>query len=642
MKKIMISLVALFCVITIHAQLIEVSVPLSSLRIQASSQQSLVPSRVDGLSSTQRAVGYAQGDSVTINGARVGAAGTYPIGAILDASVLERFAGCKVVGIRYAVGQDLGRTRAFLYPVTEEGYIDEASAITKNQKAYAGWNNVFFNGDTSYDIQGNEQLLVGFDYVETDEMVASETGALCTYGEASGTELMIYGNFGGGEGWYQVNNLGCLCVQLIVDVSSLPEKDLDIIYFDSGFRYKKPGERVELYAIVQNVGRSDIADYELTCQLDDQPETIVTGNNLKEGSDETFQPVVPLPADIAIGKHTLTFQVKSADGEMLGSTAKDKKAVNFYVYSQTMSRQKVYVEQYTDQNYYLSADVNSCFAKATDVADIMCMVNVYAPDNLLALPESNYLHDLYAYTLPSFTVNRSYFPGENYIAYDLNYYVELYPTFVPSIISNLIEEDKEREGFASVDLSAEYDADTHQLDIDVIGNLTDEAGAIFGDVAVTLMITEDNVKAAQQVLNPVTNRPRTDAQYVHNHVLRQYVTSPTGDEVTVSGNTFTGHFATTLSDEWKAEDLKLVAVVTRYATAVNDDNVMEMDVVGANDLDLSTIVSTGISNLIPDSSPEGEGSKYFTLDGVRLESEPLQPGIYLFRQNGKTIKRVKR
>ncbi len=638
----MISMVALFCATAIHAQRIEVNVPLSSLRAYVPSKQSLAPSRAEGLSGLQRAVGYAQGDSITINGARVGTAGTYPVGAIIDASVLERFAGCKVVGIRYAVAQDMGRIRAFLYPVTEEGYIDEGAAITKNQRAYAGWNNVFFNGDVSYDIQGDEQLLVGFDYVESDEMVAAETGALCTYGESSGTELMIYANLSSGEGWYQVNNLGCLCVQLIVDVSSLPEKDIDISYFDSGFRYKKPGEDVELYAIVQNVGRSDIASYELAYQLDDQPEAIVNGSNLKEGFNETFQPVVSLPSDIAIGKHTLTFYLKSADGETLGGTMKDKESVNFYVYTQTMSRQKVYVEQYTDQGYYLSADVNSCFAKATSVSDIMCMVNVYAPDNLLAIPESNYLHDLYAYTLPSFTVNRSYFPGEEYIAYDLNYYVQLYPTFVPGIISDIVMEDKEREGFATVDLAAEYDADTQQLSIDVSGDLTDEAEAIFGDVAVTLMITEDNVKAAQQVLNPVTNRPRVDAQYVHNHVLRQYVTAPTGDKVIMSGTRYSGHFTTTLSNEWKSEDLKLVAVVSRYATSVTDDNVMEMDVVGANDLDLSTIVPTGIRNITSDTSAMAEGSEYFSLDGVRLDSEPSQPGIYLIRHNGKTIKKVKR
>lgn len=642
MRKILISLVTLLCATALHAQQIVVSVPLSSLRAQVPSQQTAAPYRVEGLSSTQRAVGYAQGDSITINGARVGTAGTYPMGAILDASVLERFAGCKVVGIRFAVAQDMGRTRAFLYPVTDEGFIDDASAITKNQKVYAGWNNVFFNGDTSYDIQGNEQLLVGFDYVETDEMVEAGTGALSTFGEAYGTELMIYGNFGSGEGWYQVNNLGCLCVQLIVDVSSLPEKDLDITYFDSGFRYKKPGEKIEIFAMVQNVGRSDIASYELAYQLDDQPETVLMGGELNENVDETFQPVVQLPTDIIAGKHTLSFYTKSADGQALGGTKNDIETVDFYVYTQTLDRQKVYVEQYTDQNSYLSALVNEAFALAPNVSDIMCMVNVYAPDNLLALSESDYLGDLYAYTWPSFTSNRAYFPGEKHIAYDFNDYIQYGANFVAPIISDIVLEDKYREGFATVELTPTFDADTKQLIVDVGGDLTDEAGAIFGDVAVTLMITEDNVKAAQQILNPVTNRPKVEAQYVHNHVLRQYVTAPTGDKVTISGNRYTGHFTTTLSEAWKAEDMKLVAIITRYAPTVTDDNVMEMDVLGANDFDLSTIISTGISSITPDSSPEGEGSEYFTLDGVRLESEPSTPGIYLLRQNGKTVKRVKK
>ena len=648
MKKIMISLVALLCVTALQAQRVVVNVPLTTLgqtrqMVQAAPRSTAKaqvreqsPRRVEGLSATQRAVGYAQGDSITLNGGRIGSAGTFPLGAIIGADILENYAGCKVVGIRFASAVALGRTRVFLYPVTDDGFIDETSAIEKTQRTYEGWNNIFFNGETSYEIQGDEELLVGYDYVETADMVAAETGGICSYGESSGSEFTLYGNFGSGEGWYSSNNMGCLCVQLIVDVSSLPEKDLDIIYFDSGFRYKQRGESVELYTVVANVGRSEVSQFTAAYRLDDGAEQLVEGQTLKEGANVTFQPTISLPDDIAIGKHQVAFYLKEADGETLGSTRHDATTVNFYVYANPLERQKVYVEQYTDQDISLSADVNTAFSKVTGVADKMVMVNVYAPDNLLAIPESNYLDGLYAYTRPSFTLNRAYFPGEDYIAYDINYYVMAYPSFVPGILGNLIAQDIASAAFATVDIAAEYDEQTRQLSVDVSGDLSPDAEAMFGDIAVTVLLTEDNVTAAQRIINPANNRETTNARYVHNHVLRQYVTSPIGDVVPMADNRYTGHFTTTLSDNWKAEDVKVVAFVTRAADAVTDDNVLEMDVVGANDFALSTIVS-GINDLSLDPS-QTSTPDYFTLDGRHVGAAPTQPGIYILRQGGQCRK----
>lgn len=650
MKKMMISMVALLCATLLHAQRVEVSVPLSRLapagqglsqapRSGAKAQvRQQAPRRVEGLSSTQRAVGYAQGDSITMSGGRIGSAGTIPLGAVIGADILEPYTGCKVVGIRFASATALGRTRVFMYKVAD-GYIDEASAIEKTQRTYEGWNNIFFNGDTSYEIQGDEDLLIGYDYIETEDMVASETGAICTYGEASGGEFMLYGNFGSGEGWYSSTNMGCLCVQLIVDVSSLPLKDLDIIYFDSGFRYKQPGESIELYTVVANVGRSEVSHFTAACRLDDGPEQIIEGSLLQEGANVTFQPVVALPEDCAVGKHQVSFYVKEADGVALGSTRRDVMTVNFYVYANPLSRQKVYVEQYTDQDIYLSASVNTAFGSLTDLADKMVMVNTYAPDNLLAIPESDYLDGLYAYTRPSFTINRAYFPGEDYIAYDLNYYIMYYPSFVPGILGDIIVEDLDKAAFATVEITPEYDAETRQLSIDVSGDLSPDAEAIFDNIAVTVLLTEDKVTAAQQVLNVVTNRTTTNARYEHNNVLRQYVTRPEGDMVPMADNRYTGHFTTTLSNDWKVEDMKVVAFVTRYADAVTDDNVLEMDVVGANDFALESIIPSGIQGV--SSQPSTAAAEYFTLDGVRVGATPSRPGIYILRQGNTTRKVVR-
>ena len=40
-------------------------------------------------------------------------------------------------------------------------------------------------------------------------------------------------------------------------------------YLDTGFRYKKAGEKVEMYVIAANTGREDINGYHIACQIDD-------------------------------------------------------------------------------------------------------------------------------------------------------------------------------------------------------------------------------------------------------------------------------------------------------------------------------------------------------------------------------------
>ena len=135
--------------------------------------------QAQGLSESQRLLGYIKTDSITIKGAAFGTAGTYTIGAVMTPQLLSAYAGCKVVGIRMAAALDLGRSRAFVYQLTDTGL---TPVIEQKQRLYAGWNNILFNGE-GYEIKGDENLFFGFDYTETAEMITADEGGLCCYGE---------------------------------------------------------------------------------------------------------------------------------------------------------------------------------------------------------------------------------------------------------------------------------------------------------------------------------------------------------------------------------------------------------------------------------------------------------------------------
>ena len=67
-----------------------------------------------GLASNERVIGYTVTNDIDVANGAFGQAGTYSLGAYMYADNLKAYAGCRIVGLRVAVGMDLGRTRMFL------------------------------------------------------------------------------------------------------------------------------------------------------------------------------------------------------------------------------------------------------------------------------------------------------------------------------------------------------------------------------------------------------------------------------------------------------------------------------------------------------------------------------------------------
>ena len=556
-----------------------------------------VQQRVSGLSTTQRPLGYTSTDSITVSGAAFGTAGTYTIGATLTPDQLLPYQGCTVVGVRFALSQSVGRTRAFICNVNGN---DVTPVVEQNQRTYAGWNNVFFNGASPYVITGNESLFFGFDYVESAEMVAADEGALALFGEEDvDNSFCLYGNYGNGVGLYSVTG-GVLCVQLIVDVSNLPEKELNFNYFDAGFRYKKPGDLIEFLAGLNNTGRSAVTSYVVGCQLGNLDPVYFDvntddGKTLAEGATTYCEQAFTIPETMPAGYYDFAVFVHSVDGVVQSRHLNDTVCSKVSVYTSALPRQQHLIEMYTHEQSPYVPFVDPCFEKVVQQNSNACMVNIAAPTTILALDEANYLHDLYAYTYPSFTLDRSYFPGEAYIAYDVNDYVLAIPDLIPSMIGDMLLQEDLNPAFASVTLSPSWQSAGRELTVNVSGEVADDAAALFGDLALTVMLTEDKVVARQMTYNAATGRSSWNQNYQHDHVLRTYLTAPLGDKLTVSDGHYTAQYQLSLPDDWKAEDLSVIAFVTRAAETVTDDNVMSMDITNANSVSLADIV-TGIED----------------------------------------------
>lgn len=580
-----------------------------------------------------RYVGYSTTDDIDVRGAAFGVAGTYTIGALLTPQQLAPYEGCRVLGMRVASAMNLGRTRMFLYSVAD-GVM--TSVVEQRQRLYEDWNQVLFNGD-GYLIQGTESLFFGFDYTETEEMVSAEEGGICGVSKDVDGGFYLYQN----QRFYQVSNVGCLCIQLIVDVSSLPTHDLDMTYFETGFKYKKPGETIEALASFTNVGLEAVNGFQLGYQLDDRQPVYctVTDSLLREGRTDSWLFDCELPADYPIGMHKLSVFVSQVNGEPLAARSKnDTLTTTFAVYEQSMQREKVYFEVYTDQTSPYVPYLDEAVKLLTGQMDgLMAVVNVHCPGTPLAIAEAGYLHELYAYDWPTFTVNRSYFPGEAHVAYDMNDYL---PTIgadmSAAIIGEMVMQDYYNPAFAGLQLQADYDAATRQLSVQATGQLLPEAWAIYGDLALTLMLVENDVKSRQMVYNPRTQRSSYNENYLHQHVLRGYLTAPTGDAITGSGADYATLHTITVPEAWNADKLTIVALLTKKADVITDANMRDYDVINAQSLSLADIMQ-GNDIVLPESGA-GKSPAFFTLDGKRTDNP--RHGIYLQRLPDGSVRKV--
>ena len=590
------------------------------------------PLRVEGLSNNQRLLGYTLTDDIDISGALFGEAGTYTIGAAIESTALAPYAGCHIVGIRIAAAMNLGRTRTFVYNFTGTSF---DPVVEQKQRIYQGWNNVFFNGE-GYEIQGDETLFFGYDYVETAEMVAAEEGGLACVGSDTEGAFYVFGDYGQGEALYSISGAGKLCVQLIIDVSSLPQNDMAITYLDAGFKHKRPGENVEVLATFTNIGRDTVYAYQIGYRLDEQePVHINCQGIIADGHQDTWMGAVKLPDDIATGSHTLRFFVGSVNGETLDSEANGKHLdAQFAIYRDSVDRQMVYLEIYNDQGSPYSAMLNDAVRRMQQQFKQVCVVNVHRPGTDLAVSDADYLSDLYAYTYPSFTVNRAYFPGEAYVAYDMNDYLPYFGTEMSAgILTDIVMQDLYSPAFATVDLRAGYDPDSRQLTVEATGTLLPDATAIYGDLALTLLVTEDSVVNQQSVYNPSTQRTTINRNYRHHDVLRGYITAPTGQLITPDGDRYSATFTTTLDDDWVPGHLHLVGFLTKNKDRVTHDDLLDMDVINATSISLSESLINSVSTL---ERTKDKGTTCYSLDGRPIKA--IHPrGVFIM--NGKKIVR---
>ncbi len=147
---------------------------------------------------------------------------------------------------------------------------------------------------------------------------------------------------------------------------------------------------------------------------------------------------------------------------------------------------------------------------------------------------------------PTAAINRKIFPGEQ------NLQLEGRNKWAGFVAQELATTAKLR-----MEITPDYNENTRALSVEI--STTIEESITAEDLRLTVVIIEDDVTDTQ--LTPAG----IQHDYVHKHVLRQVLTSPTGNllgEDPAVGNSFKRTFSTVIPLDFKEEDVKVVAFIS--------------------------------------------------------------------------------
>ena len=541
-----------------------------------------------------------EGDNLT--SLRIGT-GSFQTCALLQPDMLTAYAGCKVVGARFAVGSsELTGVRVWLSEDPSSDVVPDlctASATSLTE----GWNYIEF--PQGYTLTGQEaELYLGYDFTTTsdDQPSLLLTSTKSTYGFL----LVEDGR------WYDYSSYGTLAVQLVVE-ASLPDYDASLSNLFTDARYYKADGTLRLVADLASTGAKALPGVDIKLSFDGQDEL---GGTLK--IEEEVSGTMQLPLELQLsqfnlptGKHTLTLKALSAsDGSTLSdlTAGDDSVSTTLYIYKEAKERKASLMEVFASTDSYydsrFTAPLEEFLADRDDVIPVF-IYGSFSGDDVTALSAQG-TDDLAATagvaSAPSFGFNRTAAPQADYFLYE--HTNDPQPEDFTELLNYL---NASTPAFADISIDAQYVPETRLLKLNVKGERSADFRTFFSYGALTVYLTEDGVEG-------------------HNHVLRKIVTPTFGSMITNwnAQGSFSKDFRIVLDEAWEPRNMHAVAFITKLtASSTKHEN---MEVTAAASLPLFDILPDGIVSPIEEKEAD---SPMFDLSGRNVRWQEARPGIYV-------------
>ena len=528
--------------------------------VQVKANKSLAPQK---LNANQKSVGLdGSGSMVTSVGIpNIVAQGGTVKGAynLMDASLLARYAGGKIVGMRYLIGAELGSSaKVQLYNCDKDGKPElfaekeaaqKVSTYDSKKKTYnEEWNEVYFDKalNVSDVVTG---LFVGYTYKQKTTQSGGQYTEACfplAAGQGTGT-VAVYGDLGKGTAFYSLNTGGLvLCVQVIVEKEGGFADDLGMVGVATS-PMSRPTDKLPFQFYVKNYGSSECKAASFDITIDKQ---VVANVAIPEGATiggETtgFNASLNLSEyDIENGTHLLGVQVKTVNGEAAsGYTDDDVASTQFRTYSETASRQYNLLEHFTSSTCTycpLGYDMLRALQKQRDDVAWVAIHGTMDENNPDPYEIADATKTIMAYSIsgyPQANLNRFPISNDGTLAVTI---ATDNPEGMATSIGNVFDQiDEIVPSQVKLDIEANFTPgkvpamNPGTLKITVKGTGVKGAGKILEDAVLGLYITENGLVSGQ------LNQGKWITKYNHENVLRVIGTdNPWGDAITWDGDNF--------------------------------------------------------------------------------------------------------
>lgn len=565
---------------------------------------------------------------------------TWVSGAIyVPASRLNLLAGNHIDSIHAALASRINIDSLRVWVRTDLNGADLASGGISGKsgakpRAAKGWNTIGL--DQPYTIKKNEGLYIGYSFLQK----STSTG-LSILSRPQANALFV--KMGTDAQWEDRSDQGALAVEAFVYGDNLPKYNLALLSLTAQPTYVVDKGELSLTAQIKNLATATITGYDMSCTIDGSNDTFVAHIDSAIAYNETqyitfnISPTTAITSDDPahrIVTATIT-NLKEGQDEDITDNAD---TASFAVIPHDYERH-VLIEEFTTEQCPNCPRVAAQLHAALENPAIagrthaICHHSGYYTDWLSQPCDNPYLwfYNMGGQTFaPALLIDRA---TRDYISNQ----ADGSPIFMPASgsttagadnIVNVVEQRWKEPAQVYLNISASIDSVNAKIvHITVSGERSSENFTV-NPARINVFLYEDSIAPHSQA--------SASADFKHMHVERAY-NSVWGDVLTWDGNSYTYSCDLNLRDSYDRNHLGIVAWIWDY----DEDDVTKCEIENSNAITWDKVKvnqATGINTLRPTTATTAP--EYYSIDGCRLSEAP-QKGIFILRQNGKSIKVIK-
>ncbi len=526
-----------------------------AIGFQVANNGFMAPACID-LPANQKIMGHYDSDALSTDGYRPVAnmTGVIPVATDLTPEEIEMFQGGRIVSFRVGLASKAAISRVFVIPVNPDGSLGSTVQWTCSKNS-SGWITVDLGDPYEINLPEGAGLRIGFDVKMTS---ANYPLSVVKEGEIYPT----YFYQTNAKKWYKspISSDGNLSVQCIVESDLYPDYLIENknLFTPS---FVKLGEDIGFYFQTRNHGTLDVPVGACTYDVFIDGNKVATLSNDYGFATNYISLEGSVPSEgLELGIHTLTVTTATINGEPVENPK--SASTTFKVYEYGFEHQMHLVEQFTSTYCTWCPLGIGLLKRFVEMRGDIAWIGIHGNmggtdpfkieqcDSIMSMEGSD------AYPTGSFD-RLPDVEEEGSIITGLGYYESAYGVAC-EYFNAFIDQGAMEPAWAQVNISTTFDAGTRLADITVSGDMVDVFDDMLGaDSRLTVYLLEDHLIA------PQLNQGTWVNDFEHNGVFRKALGSVKGVALNRDGNAYSNHFTYTIPADWNADNMSVVAFISR-------------------------------------------------------------------------------